>query len=245
MILLLLPQKLHCYNVLLALPQNYIVVTFCFYSHRNYAVVRFCFYSYRTTLLQGFASTPSELHCCKVFISTPTEPHCCKVLLLLPQNYIARFGHGSAKLARQAQSKEKTLKKMVDGGLTEKVTTDKVISPFVFVLFNTLPLLIPPVRDMVRDLGQHCAAYQNIPQVPLHWPGGTDVLTMWPIGAGFKGGTAAAAGRKEGSVYACPSLAALRNEGEDSLNRCSGFQGWKSSDVHRNLSWWHSFLTGH
>jgi ATP-binding cassette subfamily F protein 2 len=37
-----------------------------------------------------------------------------------------RFGHGSAKLARQAQSKEKTLKKMVDSGLTEKVTQDKV-----------------------------------------------------------------------------------------------------------------------
>lgn len=29
------------------------------------------------------------------------------------KNYIARFGHGSAKLARQAQSKEKTLAKMV------------------------------------------------------------------------------------------------------------------------------------
>ena len=42
------------------------------------------------------------------------------------QEYIARFGHGSAKLARQAQSKEKTLKKMVEGGLTEKVSTDKV-----------------------------------------------------------------------------------------------------------------------
>merc|ERR1712200_105806 len=31
------------------------------------------------------------------------------------KNYIARFGHGSAKLARQAQSKEKTLAKMVAG----------------------------------------------------------------------------------------------------------------------------------
>lgn len=29
------------------------------------------------------------------------------------KEYIARFGHGSAKLARQAQSKEKTLAKMV------------------------------------------------------------------------------------------------------------------------------------
>ena len=37
------------------------------------------------------------------------------------KDYIARFGHGSAKLAKQAQSKEKTLAKMERGGLTEKV----------------------------------------------------------------------------------------------------------------------------
>lgn len=48
-------------------------------------------------------------------------------LSLLPhQNYIARFGHGSAKLARQAQSKEKTLQKMVASGLTESVKNDQV-----------------------------------------------------------------------------------------------------------------------
>lgn len=40
------------------------------------------------------------------------------------KNYIARFGHGSAKLARQAQSKVKTLAKMVAGGLTEIWTQD-------------------------------------------------------------------------------------------------------------------------
>lgn len=57
------------------------------------------------------------------------------------KNYIARFGHGSAKLARQAQSKEKTLKKMVDGGLTEKVTADKTLS-FYFMSCGPLP---PPV----------------------------------------------------------------------------------------------------
>lgn len=39
---------------------------------------------------------------------------------------MARFGHGSAKLARQAQSKEKVLAKMMAGGLAEKVVTDKV-----------------------------------------------------------------------------------------------------------------------
>ena len=42
------------------------------------------------------------------------------------KDYIARFGHGSAKLAKQAQSKEKVLAKMVSAGLTEKVVADKV-----------------------------------------------------------------------------------------------------------------------
>lgn len=51
-------------------------------------------------------------------------------VLLCPcdQNYIARFGHGSAKLARQAKSKEKTLRRMVEGGLTARVSTDKVLA---------------------------------------------------------------------------------------------------------------------
>merc|ERR1711997_1372083 len=57
------------------------------------------------------------------------------------KNYIARFGHGSAKLARQAQSKEKTLVKMVANGLTEKVTAEKSVS-FCFYSCGELP---PPV----------------------------------------------------------------------------------------------------
>jgi ATP-binding cassette subfamily F protein 2 len=57
------------------------------------------------------------------------------------KNYIARFGHGSAKLARQAQSKEKTLAKMVAEGLTDKVATEKNVS-FYFFSCGTIP---PPV----------------------------------------------------------------------------------------------------
>ncbi|KAI3380608.1 hypothetical protein SNEBB_011196 [Seison nebaliae] len=57
------------------------------------------------------------------------------------KDYVARFGHGSAKLARQAQSKEKTLKKMVDAGLTAKVSKDKCLS-FYFYDCGGLP---PPV----------------------------------------------------------------------------------------------------
>lgn len=57
------------------------------------------------------------------------------------KNYIARFGHGSAKLARQAQSKEKSLAKMVAQGLTEKVVDDKTLN-FCFPSCGTIP---PPV----------------------------------------------------------------------------------------------------
>lgn len=44
---------------------------------------------------------------------------------------MARFGHGSAKLARQAQSKEKTMAKMIAGGLTAKVVGEKVKNHWV------------------------------------------------------------------------------------------------------------------
>lgn len=61
------------------------------------------------------------------------------------KEYIARFGHGSAKLARQAQSKEKTLAKMERGGLAEKVVKDKVLT-FRFTDVGKLP---PPVLQFV------------------------------------------------------------------------------------------------
>lgn len=40
------------------------------------------------------------------------------------KEFINKFGHGTAKLARQAQSREKALKRMVVNGLTEKVDKD-------------------------------------------------------------------------------------------------------------------------
>ncbi|KAI0500539.1 hypothetical protein KFK09_018753 [Dendrobium nobile] len=62
------------------------------------------------------------------------------------KEYIARFGHGSAKLARQAQSKEKTLAKMERGGLTERVVKDRVLV-FNFTDVGKLP---PPVLQFVE-----------------------------------------------------------------------------------------------
>ena len=57
------------------------------------------------------------------------------------KEYIARFGHGSKKLARQAQSKEKQLVKMQRGGLETAVAKDHQVT-FVFPCAGELP---PPL----------------------------------------------------------------------------------------------------
>eukprot|EP01052_Picozoa_sp_SAG31_P011452 SAG31_NODE_648_length_13204_cov_57.612908_6_plen_858_part_00 len=62
------------------------------------------------------------------------------------KEYIARFGHGNSKLARQAQSKEKALEKMIAGGLTEKVAKDHVIN----LRFDNCGKLPPPVMAFMN-----------------------------------------------------------------------------------------------
>ncbi|PHT67220.1 hypothetical protein T459_26707 [Capsicum annuum] len=54
------------------------------------------------------------------------------------KEYIARFRHGSAKLARQAQIKEKTLAKMERCGITENVGRDSILV-FRFTDVGKLP----------------------------------------------------------------------------------------------------------
>jgi len=62
------------------------------------------------------------------------------------KDYIARFGHGSAKLAAQAKSKAKLLAKIEENGITEKVVQDKV---FIFRFEDPGPLP-PPVMQFQR-----------------------------------------------------------------------------------------------
>eukprot|EP01115_Flamella_aegyptia_P015497 TRINITY_DN9551_c0_g1_i2.p1 TRINITY_DN9551_c0_g1~~TRINITY_DN9551_c0_g1_i2.p1 ORF type:complete len:597 (+),score=233.00 TRINITY_DN9551_c0_g1_i2:78-1868(+) len=59
------------------------------------------------------------------------------------KDYIARFGHGSAKLAAQAKSKEKTLARMEEKGLTERVSRDSTLA-FRFFDCGKIP---PPVMQ--------------------------------------------------------------------------------------------------
>uniref|UniRef100_A0A8C9T6A1 ATP-binding cassette sub-family F member 2 n=1 Tax=Scleropages formosus TaxID=113540 RepID=A0A8C9T6A1_SCLFO len=96
------------------------------------------------------------------------------------KNYIARFGHGSAKLARQAQSKEKTLQKMVASGLTERVVNDKTLS-FYFPPCGKIP---PPVI-MVQNVSFR---YSDSPYIYKNLEFGIDLDTrvalVGPNGAG-------------------------------------------------------------
>ena len=57
------------------------------------------------------------------------------------KEYVARFGHGTSKNAKQAQSKQKVLDKMVRAGLTEKPDVEKMLN-FRFPDPGDLP---PPV----------------------------------------------------------------------------------------------------
>ena len=44
------------------------------------------------------------------------------------KDYVARFGHGSRKLAKQGKSKEKLMNKRIAEGMTEKVYREKTVS---------------------------------------------------------------------------------------------------------------------
>lgn len=96
------------------------------------------------------------------------------------KDYIARFGHGSAKLARQAQSKEKTLAKMVREGLTERVVHEQS-SDFQF----SSPDRIPPPMLMFQDVA---FGYPECPLLYKNVEFGLDcdsrVALVGPNGAG-------------------------------------------------------------
>lgn len=83
--------------------------------------------------------------CCAVLCCAHEGSRWCgRVQIKGMKEYIARFGHGSAKLARQAQSKEKTLAKMVAEGLTEKVVKESAVQ----IKFENVGKLPPPVLQV-------------------------------------------------------------------------------------------------
>ncbi|KHJ93714.1 ABC transporter, ATP-binding protein [Oesophagostomum dentatum] len=97
------------------------------------------------------------------------------------QDYVARFGHGSAKLARQAQSKEKTMAKMIAGGLTEKAVAETIKKFYFFDAGH-----IPPPVIMVQHVSFRYS--ENTPWIYRNIDFGIDLDTrvalVGPNGAG-------------------------------------------------------------
>jgi len=60
------------------------------------------------------------------------------------KDYVAKFGHGSRKLAKQGKSKEKAMNKRIAEGMTEKVYRDKTVT-FKFANIDKLP---PPIMSV-------------------------------------------------------------------------------------------------
>lgn len=96
------------------------------------------------------------------------------------KDYIARFGHGSAKLARQAQSKEKTLARMVRGGLTDVVAKERTIN-FHFPCGGKLA---PPIMQF-KEVGFAYPGRQHLfNNVELGLDMDSRVCLVGPNGAG-------------------------------------------------------------
>lgn len=57
------------------------------------------------------------------------------------KQFIAKYGHGTSKMVKQAQSREKVLKKMIDAGLTEPVEADRIPA----IRFHDCDPIPPPV----------------------------------------------------------------------------------------------------
>jgi len=77
------------------------------------------------------------------------------------KEYIGRFGSGNAKMASQAKSKEKVLKKMQDQGLTEAVIEEKALS-FIFNDCGKLPLPVLTVQDVSFGYTKDKLLYKNL-----------------------------------------------------------------------------------
>jgi len=96
------------------------------------------------------------------------------------KEYIARFGHGSAKLARQAQSKEKVLAKMVAEGLTERPETERAIR----IRFKEAGKLPPPVLQFTNVSFGYPGAKELYRNLELGVDSDSRVALVGPNGAG-------------------------------------------------------------
>jgi len=106
------------------------------------------------------------------------------------KEYIARFGHGTAKNAKQAQSKEKVLAKMIRAGLTEKPEEEKPLN-FKFPDPGHLPPPVLAFHDVSFGYPACEPLYSNVnfgvdldSRVALVGPNGAGKTTLVKLMAG-------------------------------------------------------------
>jgi len=106
------------------------------------------------------------------------------------KEYIARFGHGTAKNAKQAQSKEKVLQKMIRAGLTEKPEEEKPLN-FKFSDPGHLPPPVLAFHDVSFGYPGCAPLYTNVnfgvdldSRVALVGPNGAGKTTLVKLMAG-------------------------------------------------------------
>jgi len=106
------------------------------------------------------------------------------------KEFIARFGHGTKKLARMGKSMEKRLAHRVEAGLTEAVTKDRIVK-FIFFPCGDIP---PPVLafndvsfgyDPTKPLYQHLDLSIDLDsRIALVGPNGAGKSTLIKLMAG-------------------------------------------------------------
>lgn len=106
------------------------------------------------------------------------------------KEYIARFGHGTSKNAKQAQSKEKVLEKMIRAGLTPKPEQEKVLN-FKFPDPGHLPPPVLAFHDVSFGYPSCEPLYSNVnfgvdldSRVALVGPNGAGKTTLVKLMAG-------------------------------------------------------------
>ncbi|KAG9396887.1 ABC transporter subfamily F member 2-like [Carpediemonas membranifera] len=77
------------------------------------------------------------------------------------KSFVARFGHGTAKNARQAKSREKKIARMVEDGLTEKVSTQKTLT-FRFPDVRKLPTPVLQMNGVMFGYPNSPILYENV-----------------------------------------------------------------------------------
>lgn len=106
------------------------------------------------------------------------------------KQYIAKFGHGTSKNAKQAQSKEKVLEKMIRAGLTEKPKVEKLMN-FTFPSPGHLPPPVLSFRDVSFAYPKCEPLYDNVnfgvdldSRVALVGPNGAGKTTLVKLMSG-------------------------------------------------------------